>query len=257
MSVFPDQFVDVNKLVSFVILHPFLIPDTIHLGDCRDLLAQLLDAQASGFSPLLDSCVTDPPYGIDYQSNRRVARPQLPKFKNDVDLNWLDPWVEQIYRVLKPDSHFYCFTRFDVYPTFYNSMSRFFKVKNCLIWLKNNHGCGDLNGSYAPQYEMIIFAVKGRRALNGPRDSDVLACDNVPSADRLHPTQKPVELLRRLLRQSCPPGGIVLDPFAGSGSTLLAAYLEGFHFLGFEKDPKWHAIALQRLSAARSQQRLL
>ena len=95
-------------------------------------------------------------------------------------------------------------------------------MKNSLIWAKNNHGSGDLNGSYAPQYEMIIFGAKGKRHLNGPRDSDVLTCDNVPSAHRYHATQKPVELLRQLIEKSTEPNEIVLDPFAGVGSTGLA-----------------------------------
>lgn len=184
-------------------------------GDCFEELAKLPDE-------CVDLVLTDPPYGIDYQSNRRVARPKLPKFENDIDLSWVDGWVEQIYRVLKPDSHFYCFTRFDTYPVFYTSINRQFKVKNCLIWVKNNHGSGDLNGAYAPQSEMIILGVKGKRQLNGPRDSDVLTCDNVPSAFRVHATQKPVELLRQLIEKSTEPDQIVLDPFAGVGSTGLA-----------------------------------
>lgn len=175
---------------------------------------------------LPDECVdlvlTDPPYGIDYQSNRRVARPKLPKFANDAQLDWLEEWVDQMYRVLKPDRHFYCFTRFDAYPEFYRQISRRFQIKNCLIWHKNNHGSGDLNGAYAPQYEMIVFAVKGKRPLNGTRESDVLPCDNVPSALRRHATQKPKELLRQLIEKSTEPDEIVLDPFAGTGSTGLA-----------------------------------
>jgi site-specific DNA-methyltransferase (adenine-specific) len=183
--------------------------------DCFEEMRKLPDE-------CVDLLLTDPPYGIDYQSNRRVARPKLPKFENDVDLSWVDPWVEQVFRVLRMDRHFYCFTRFDTYPVFYASISRLFKVKNCLIWVKNNHGSGDLTGSWAPQSEMIIFAVKGKRDLNGPRESDVLTCDNVPSAHRHHSTQKPVELLRQLIEKSTEPGEIVLDPFAGVGSTGLA-----------------------------------
>jgi len=184
-------------------------------GDCFELLKEVPDE-------FVDLVLTDPPYGIDYQSNRRVAREKLPKFANDVDLSWVESWVEQIYRVLKTDTHFYCFTRFDTYPVFYNAISRLFKVKNCLIWVKNNHGSGDLNGSFAPQSEMIIFAVKGKRHLNGLRDSDVLECENVPSAYREHATQKPVKLLRQLIEKSTKLNEIVLDPFAGSGSTGFA-----------------------------------
>jgi len=184
-------------------------------GDCFEKLRELPDA-------CVDLVLTDPPYGIDYQSNRRVARPKLPKFENDIDLSWIEGWVDEMYRVLKEDRHLYCFTRFDMYPTFYNAINTRFKVKNCLIWAKNNHGSGDLNGSYAPQYEMIIFAVKGKRDLNGTRDADVIGGLNVPSAQRAHATQKPVDVLRQLIEKSTEPNEIVLDPFAGVGSTGLA-----------------------------------
>ncbi len=189
--------------------------DSFTCGDCFELLNDLPDAS-------VDLVLTDPPYGIDYQSNRRVAREKLPKFQNDIDLGWIDGWVEQIHRVLKNDRHFYCFTRFDMYPTFYTSISRLFKVKNCLIWAKNNHGSGDLNGSFAPQHEMIVFAAKGSRHLNGPREGDLLVCENVPSAHRFHSTQKPVKLLRQLIEKSSDPFDVVLDPFAGTGSTGFA-----------------------------------
>jgi site-specific DNA-methyltransferase (adenine-specific) len=187
-------------------------------GDCFEQLRSLPDG-------CVDLVLTDPPYGIDYQSNRRVSRPKLPQFENDIDLSWVDGWVDEVHRVLKDDRHFYCFTRYDMYPVFYNSISRKFKVKNCLIWVKNNHGSGDLNGSYAPQYEMIIFAVKGKRHLNGSRDSDVLGGMNVPSAHRYHATQKPVDVLRQLIEKSTEPDEIVLDPFAGVGSTGLACLM--------------------------------
>lgn len=186
-----------------------------HCGDCFELLREMP-------AECVDLVLTDPPYGIDYQSNRRVAREKLPKFENDADLGWVESWVDQIHRVLKEDRHFYCFTRFDMYPAFYQQISRRFKVKNCLIWVKNNHGSGDLNGSFAPQHEMIIFAAKGTRHLNGKREGDVLECDNVPSAHRAHATQKPVELLRQLIEKSTDPEELVLDPFAGTGSTGFA-----------------------------------
>ena len=62
---------------------------------------------------------------------------------------------------------------------------------------------------------------------------------------------KPVELLRYLAKMVTPPGGVILDPFAGSGSMGIAAHLEGFRFLGVEKDPKTADLARRRISAAK------
>lgn len=67
-----------------------------------------------------------------------------------------------------------------------------------------------------------------------------------------HPTVKPTELMRYLCRLVTPPGGLIVDPFAGSGSTGKAAVLEGFQFVGFELDPQYTAIANARLEAARN-----
>lgn len=225
-------------------------------GDCFQLLHELPDE-------CVDLVLTDPPYGIDYQSNRRVARDKLPKFENDMDLSWVEGWVDQMYRVLKNDRHFYCFTRFDMYPIFYQEIARRFKIKNCLIWAKNNHGSGDLNGSYAPQYEMIIFAAKGSRHLNGSREGDVIPCDNVPSAHRHHATQKPVELLRQLIEKSTDPEDIVLDPFAGTGSTGFACMdtkrdgSDGHarNFVLFELNEEW--VKRARRGGLAAQDRLL
>lgn len=71
-----------------------------------------------------------------------------------------------------------------------------------------------------------------------------------------HPTVKPVDLMRWLVRLVTPPGGTVLDPFAGSGTTGVACAEEGFRFIGIEREPEYHAIALARIAAATRQGRL-
>lgn len=64
----------------------------------------------------------------------------------------------------------------------------------------------------------------------------------------LHPTVKPITLMRHLVRLVTPPDGVVLDPFLGSGSTGCASMMEGFHFIGIEQDPESHETALARIS---------
>jgi len=71
-----------------------------------------------------------------------------------------------------------------------------------------------------------------------------------------HPTVKPIDLMRYLCRLITPPGGTVLDPFAGSGSTLIAAYREGFKSIGIERDPDYHKMGTQRVDRATAQLRL-
>jgi site-specific DNA-methyltransferase (adenine-specific) len=86
------------------------------------------------------------------------------------------------------------------------------------------------------------------RVLNGERT----AGREVKPRKNTHPTVKPIALMRYLCRLVTPPGGLVVDPFAGSGSTGNAAILEGFQFIGFELDPQYVGIANARIEAARA-----
>ena len=84
------------------------------------------------------------------------------------------------------------------------------------------------------------------------KNGDGSPCNMSADAKNPHPTVKPTELMRYLCRLVTPPGGLIVDPFAGSGSTGKAAILEGFQFVGFELDPQYTAIANARLEAARN-----
>jgi site-specific DNA-methyltransferase (adenine-specific) len=209
-----------------------LNPNQFIRGDAFDLLPQIPDRS-------VDLILTDPPYGIDYQSNRRQVWEKLPKFTGDRNLKWLEQFVDEAYRVLALNRHFYCFCRWDTYHIFHQAIGKRFRIKNTLIWVKNNHGSGDLKGAYAPQYEMIIFASKGRRKLNNKRHPDILKYPTVSSKARKHPVQKPVELLKFLIEKSTHPNEIVLDPFAGVASTAIAACEVGRKYLAFEIDSRF------------------
>jgi DNA modification methylase len=80
--------------------------------------------------------------------------------------------------------------------------------------------------------------------------ADVIEWRDFPKND-LHPSQKPLSILSPLIEEFCPPSGTVLDPFAGSGSSLLAAKMLGRSYVGIELDAKYHAIATRRLQESR------
>jgi site-specific DNA-methyltransferase (adenine-specific) len=92
----------------------------------------------------------------------------------------------------------------------------------------------------------------GREAGGGVRSNAPRASEEVKTRARLntHPTVKPLELMKWLCRLATPPGGVVLDPFLGSGSTALAALAEGFRFVGVEKEEEYLQIARARIEAA-------
>lgn len=96
------------------------------------------------------------------------------------------------------------------------------KVRSAIIWDKVIHGLADLQTCYAPQYEIILFASKGRSILLGSRPKDIIRCQRLSPSKMKHPYQKPVELIVPLLRVSTQVGNTILDPFTGSGTVGVA-----------------------------------
>lgn len=123
-------------------------------GDC-------LEVMLSFSSGAFDAVITDPPYGIDYQSAWRTERLRKPKIANDTTPA-LD-WLEEAYRITKDGGCLVCFCRWDTEQDFRNAIKAAgWVVKSQVIWDKDIHSMGDLRGEFAPQHENIIFAVKGR-----------------------------------------------------------------------------------------------
>jgi site-specific DNA-methyltransferase (adenine-specific) len=200
-------------------------------GDCLSVLPQLP-------SESVDLLLTDPPYGMRYRG-KRWGKPM----QGDADLSWFRPFIQEAYRVLKPNTHAYLFCNEYGLATFRAEMAAAgFKVKRLLVWVKDQHTAGDLVGDYANRTEYLLFGHKGRRLLNGHRDANVLFFKRA-GRRRDHPTEKPVDMLRYLIEKSSAPGELVLDPFAGSGSICRAAKDLGRHFLGIEIDPTYAEIA--------------
>lgn len=193
----------------------------------------------------VDMVITDPPYGIDYQSGRKEKDRRLAKISNDkAPFIW---WIYDAARVLKSRGGVLCFSRWDVQQVFIDALCLAgLTVKSVIVWDKRAHGMGDLKASFAPRHEAIIFAIKGSFAFPGKRPDDVISCPKVGNAKLIHPNEKPIELLERLVEATTEPGDIVLDPFAGSGSTLAAAAKSGRRYIGIEIDQKYSDIAAKR-----------
>lgn len=216
--------------------------DTVFKGNNMDVLASMPDGT-------VDLILTDPPYNINYRSNRRVKNAKFRHLANDDQGEWIPRFARESYRVLKEDRHMYCFCRHDTYPEFVAALQDAgFKLKRTLIWIKNNHGSGDLRGDYAPQDEWIIYVHKGRRELNGKRESNILYYPKLSTSQMTHSTEKPVALLKKLISKSTNKGELVLDPFAGSGSTMHAAReLERFYCLMEIDDSYYYTTELRKL----------
>ena len=164
----------------------------LYNGDCLELMKNIPDGS-------VDLVLTDPPYGMDFQSHFR--KEMYSKIGNDKVLDWLESYVNECFRILKDDTAVYFFCSWHNVDVFKQAIEKKFKVKNILIWEKNNTSMGDLKGSYAPKYEMVIFAHKGRKLLNGFRYADVIKANR--TGNKVHPTEKPVDLLELFIKNMC------------------------------------------------------
>lgn len=209
-------------------------------GDCLEVMKGIPDKS-------VDCIITDPPYGMKYQSARRIATPQFKKIENDNNIDWFPEFIKECYRILKDNSHIYIFCNDYNISKFRDLQEQAgFKNKRTLVWVKNNHTSGDLLGDYANKTEFINYAQKGRRLLNGGRDTNVLNFNRVSKLE--HPTQKPVDLNEYLIKKSTNETDIILDPFAGSGTTGVACKNTNRNYILIEKEPEYIDIINKRLN---------
>lgn len=232
-------------------------------GDCRDVLRTLPPAS-------VDVCVTDPPYGeTALEWDRRV-----------------DGWLPEVRRVLRPGGSLWCFGSLRFFLERGGDFDGW-KLAQDVVWEKHN-GSGFEADRFKRVHELAAHfypadvpwsavyrspqkvlgearpATHSIRARVGPATRNPIAAKGYEfTSERLmrsvirvrschgravHPTQKPEGILEPLIRYSCPPGGVVLDPFCGSGSTGLAAQLAAVDFIGVELRPEPAAMARRRLA---------
>lgn len=221
---------------------------TIYHGDCREILPYL---------PKVDLVLTDPPYasGARTDSNRQCRGAMLRSledddwFTHDAMTTWGFQWFMRSVLIglrekLENGGHLYWFTDWRMTPTVYGMLEAHgYRVNHCLVFAKTHFGMGQY---WRNQHENIVFASAGQP--NGMIDrgrGSVLLSKNVNAADRDHPTEKPVDLIRQII--SAVPGENILDPFMGSGTTLRAAKDLGRKCIGIEIEEKYCEIAAKRL----------
>jgi len=213
---------------------------TLYEGDCLEIMPTLPDKS-------IDIVLTDPPFfcpATHYQSRVGWER----KWG---DMSILEHWwglmCDTIRPKLKDSAHFLTFCNADSYPAFYIPMySRWEKLVS-LVWDKDRPGLGRV---FRHQHELVIAARNSGawEPNDGKLRADVLRFKATLSRDRLHPVEKPPEMLRYLIEAVCPPDGIVLDCFAGSGTTAIAAEQCGRNSILIEREPKYCEIIRKRMA---------
>jgi DNA modification methylase len=226
----------------------------LYLGDCRDVLPTL--ARDS-----VDLLVTDPPYGQRWQGRDRRQGGEFAVLTGDDGTLDVPAALTLALKPLRRGRHVYIFGRFEL-----SALPLASPVE--LVWDKGHQGLGNLAIPWGLSHEPITFAVHEISAVNRAKESgrlaarvrrgSVLRCPRLNSvAVAQHPTEKPVPLLRQLIESSSLIGETVLDPFAGVGSTLVAAMLEGRQSIGIEVEEKYCETAAKRLEQAAQYQAAL
>jgi adenine-specific DNA-methyltransferase len=208
-----------------------ILRNTILKADCLKALPMLQDRS-------VNFILTDPPYITNYKSRdgRRVP--------NDDNDKWLKPAFAEMHRVLADDSFcvsFYGWPMADRFMQAYRDAG--FRVVGHLMFPK----------AYASSTRFLQYKHEAAHLLakGNPRQPQKPIGDVIEwqyTGNKLHPTQKPLSALLPLVESFSQADGIVLDPFAGSGSSLLAAKRLGRSYIGIELDTKYHAIASRRLA---------
>jgi adenine-specific DNA-methyltransferase len=205
--------------------------NTVVHGDCLDILPQLSAGS-------VDFVLTDPPYLARYKSRDGRTVP------NDDNRVWLNPAFAELFRVLRRDSFvvsFYGWPHADRFMQAYRAAG--FRVGGHIVFRKRYTS----KSAYLQyRHECAYLLVKGNPPLPLTPLPDVM--DWTYSGNKLHPTQKSVHILKPLIEAFTQPDAVVLDPFAGSGSTCVAARRAGRRYIGIELDAKYHATASQRLN---------
>ena len=220
-------------------------PNQWLLGNWREHVLSIKDGSISVL-------LTDPPYGMGYQSDFRLDRSKPKKHERITNDGHgegpaeLAECVKLFIPKLSSDAHVFVFTNWRNEDAMRAALADAgLTVRGSLVWVKNNTGMGDPKTTFAPKHERIIHAVKGSPILF-EREADVLEYDRV-NTDR-HPTEKPVELLKRLIEITTVAGQRVADPFGGVASSCEAAELLGRHYWACEINDEYWRHGCERLS---------
>ena len=217
---------------------------TLLIGDCLQRIKELQNGS-------VDLCVSDVPYkltgggkgdGVNSKRPKGILSDntqlmQVPKFED---------WLPELYRVMKDGSHIYLMCNFKNLNDLMNKTEAVgFKHVNLLVWEKNNCTPSQF---YMKNCEYTLLLRKGKsKYINNIGDSKTVHKFNNIIGNKVHPTEKPVDLMKFYVENSSNAGDVVLDMFMGSGSTGVAALSTGRKFIGVEVDVNYFNISKERL----------
>lgn len=244
----------------------------IFTGNCIEMMRALPDAS-------VDAVFADPPYNLQLgsktlyrpedQTAARAVRDEWDSFESSADYDeFTRAWMAECKRVLKPNGAMWTIGSYhNIFRVGSILQDMGFWILNDIVWVKTNPMPNFRGTRFTNAHETLIWATPTKtgkytfnyetmKKLNGGKqmrsDWDLNIClgeERLKGADgkSLHNTQKPLDLLHRVILASTKPGDIILDPFMGSGTTAAAAKALGRQFIGFEQDAIYAAAARDRV----------
>jgi DNA modification methylase len=223
---------------------------TIHHGDCLDALDHIEGP--------IDAVIMDPPYASGARTEAgknssgamvRGLRWNTKPIENDQMTTTGFVWLmREVALRIRPNlaegGAVLSFIDWRQWPHLVGALESVnLRLNGQVVWDKGSYGLG--NG-FRAQHELVVFASKGTPSISDRSVGTVLRHKRPPNDD--HPSPKPVGLMRDLIRVVVPPGGVVLDPFMGSGSTLVAARDLGRRAIGIEVEESYCRLTVNRLA---------
>ena len=226
--------------------------NTIHLGDAYELIKQVPDKS-------VDLIVTDPPYEYDSLSGAGIAglKDSFKHLKeNGIDKGFDLALLDEFVRVLKKINLYIWVSKKQFRKILNYMVDKYDCSWDLIIWKKSN-ALPLCNNQYLHDCEYCLYFRKGIKVNTSYETAHTVYVTSINQSDKKqysHPTIKPEEIIENLIKNSC-GGGLVFDPFAGSGTTCAVAKRLGYDYLGFEINPKWHQVAVDRLNGITVNQR--
>jgi DNA modification methylase len=223
---------------------------------------------------LAQAIVTDPPYGVNYVGGRAAQEERIARARRGVDAPsdaYWDELTPEAYRALLLDSlslaHRYSDEKAPLYVWFASAHIREvlecmaetgWQERNLIVWVKNI-GAGALFAQYKHRYEPVFYGHKRGEAprWHGPTNETTVWEHDKPAKNELHPTMKPLPLIERAISNATEPGQLVVDPFMGSGTAIIAAERTGRIAYGMDLDARYCSVILARWEAATGESAML
>lgn len=229
-------------------------------ADSRDIIKRIPDQS-------IDFIFTDPPYNLGKHSTGNIPLPGRTPMNNDVakwDMVDFNPeeWADEFIRILKPTGNLFIFTSYNQLGRWYNCLDHKFDTTNFMVWHKTNPAPKIFKAGFLNSCEMIFICWNKKHTWNFISQAEMhnfLESPICMRPERLsspkHPAQKPVSILKKVIRIASNENDIIFDPFMGVGSTGVAALELGRRFIGVELENDYFNAAKKRVDNVLNQQK--